>query len=371
MTRFLFLALATFLAGGAGVALTACGGNGSLKAPRSDQNFDDPCDPGGGGGGGSTPPADGGAVAVPLPGGAPGIAFDDLRFSGDISKVLVPGGRSGNLDMIDPSTGVLSMVGGFSSSTTFSGDLTQGPGSADEGNGFVYVVDRTSSKLAVVDPKALAIVQSIALAGPPDLVRYVSSTKEVWVTEPMKSQIEVFSVPTDPTKAPPMHAANIPVPGGPEGLAIDADGGHAFTSSTASTTFEIGITMRNIEAQWPNACGATRDVVSDASRAYVVLSCDEGKIAIMSTDSGTTLGSQTTPMGIDQVAYDARKGRVYAQSPADGTMTVVDVSSVGGTTLRGAIATVVGGRGAVSVGAGTVYVGDTAKGQLLMVRDPF
>ena len=42
--------------------------------------------------------------SLPLPGGESGIGFDDMGFAPSIHKVLVPAGRSGNLDLIDPDT---------------------------------------------------------------------------------------------------------------------------------------------------------------------------------------------------------------------------------------------------------------------------
>src|SRR4051812_16680957 len=51
-------------------------------------------------------PATGPARVAPiaLPGGPPGIGFDDLRFSAALGGVLVPAGRSGNVDLIDPAS---------------------------------------------------------------------------------------------------------------------------------------------------------------------------------------------------------------------------------------------------------------------------
>jgi hypothetical protein len=41
---------------------------------------------------------------LPIPGGESGIGFDDMGFAPSIHKVLVPAGRSGNVDLIDPDT---------------------------------------------------------------------------------------------------------------------------------------------------------------------------------------------------------------------------------------------------------------------------
>src|SRR5262245_36748624 len=39
-----------------------------------------------------------------LPGGDKGIGFDDLRYSPALHRVLVPAGRTGTLDLVDPDT---------------------------------------------------------------------------------------------------------------------------------------------------------------------------------------------------------------------------------------------------------------------------
>src|ERR1041385_478524 len=91
-------------------------------------------------------------TAIVLPGGPPGIGFDDLRYSASLHRVLAPGGRSGNLALIDPDSLAVSVVGGFSESKHYSGGHDQGVTSVDEGRGLLFVTDRTARKLFVVDP---------------------------------------------------------------------------------------------------------------------------------------------------------------------------------------------------------------------------
>src|SRR5260221_14779685 len=55
------------------------------------------------------------ATPLALPGGEGGIGFDDMRFAPALHKVLVPAGRSGNLDLINPDTKQVTAIGGFSS----------------------------------------------------------------------------------------------------------------------------------------------------------------------------------------------------------------------------------------------------------------
>jgi hypothetical protein len=367
--RFLLVATLALLPA---VELTSlgCGGSGSLSPPKSDNQSDDPCDPGGGGSTvGPAPAVDAGAAPVVLPDGSPGIGFDELRFSGTLSMLLVPAGRTGDLDLIDPSSEAISPVGGFSTSAAYSGDDTFGVTSADEGNAYVYAVDRTSSTLAVIDPKARAIVAKSTLAAVPGYVRYVAATKEVWVTEPSQHQIEVLSAPANATTAP-THSMVISIPaGGPESLEIDAAGGRAYTNGTTST-IALDVTTHAVAGQWPNGCTTSRGIALDTANQWIVPVCEEGLVVVLSTQ-GATIGTAHTGGGVDQVSYDASRQRLYVPGAAASSMSVVSLSSMGVPTVLGSIQTTNDAHCAVSAGQGSVYVCAPSLGELLFVTDPF
>src|SRR5262249_3074067 len=50
----------------------------------------------------ATPPD--GVPTIEMPDNDPGIGFDDMRYSRARGVILVPGGRSGYLDLVDPVT---------------------------------------------------------------------------------------------------------------------------------------------------------------------------------------------------------------------------------------------------------------------------
>jgi len=371
-----FLPLAASLAGSAtAVAVLACGGSGALNPPVSDSQYDDPDDPGNGStAAGSAPPVDAGAAPVALPGGSAGIGFDDMRISGDLSVLLVPGGRSGNLDIVDPSTEHVTSVGGFSTSASYSGDTSFGVTSADEGNSIIYATDRTSKTLSVVDPRQNAIVASVALASTPGYVRYVSPTNEVWVTEPDQAQIEIFTLPSSENTAP-SHAAFIAVPGGPQSLEIDASsadggGGVAYTQ-TATNTVAIDVSTRSVTGSWTNGCMNSEGLAVDGTNGWVISACAEGKVSVLNRQ-GTTLGSATFSIsGFGQVAYDAQRTRLYLPSATAGAMGVVTLGLNGVPSIMGSLTTPGSGACAVTGGGGSVYVCAPAQGDLLFVHDPF
>lgn len=355
-------------------ALVACAGGGALKEPKSDSQFDDPDDPGAGGdNGGAVAPADAGAQVVALPDGAPGIGFDDLRFSAALGRILVPAGRAGDVDLVDPSSLVVSAIGGFATAAQYTGGHSDGATSADEGGGIVYAIDRTAMRLDVVDPKARAIVSYAPLAAAPDYVRYVAATREIWVTEPGKQQIEIFSIGAAPT-TPPAHAATIAVGGGPESLEIDVVGKQqrAYTHSLASVTYQIDVAARAVTATWPNGCTGSRGIAVDGAHGWVVAACAEGRVVVLdANNAGATLGTADVGAGVDQIAYDAQRARLYVPGSIAATVSVVDLGAGGKPVKRGQLAATSGTHCVATSGGGAVFVCDPARGGLLALRDVY
>jgi DNA-binding beta-propeller fold protein YncE len=370
MARSSLLALSILAAAAACAAPVGCGGSGALGPPQSDKQQDDPCDPGTGGSTtGPAPAVDAGAAPVPLPGGTGGIGFDDLRFSPTLSMLLVPAGRTGNVDLVDPSSEAISPVGGFSTEGTYSGDDSFGVTSADEGNAIVYAVDRTSKTLAVIDPKKKAIVAQATLAATPGYVRYVAPTNEVWVTEPGQQQIEIFALGTNPSAAP-THATTIGVSRGPESLEIDVAGKRAYTHSTGATV-AIDVAGRSVVASWPNGCATSRGIAVDSGNHWVMSACEEGMVVVLSMQ-GATIGTVPVGAGVDQIAYDAARTRLYVPGPAAGAMTVVGLAAAtGAPSVLGSVQTPNDTHCAVTNGGGSVFVCAPSLGALLFINDPF
>src|SRR6202022_210097 len=84
---------------------------------------------------------------VPVPGGEGGIGFDDLVFSPRLHRLIVPGGRTGNLDLLDPATREFTAISGFSKESKFGGGHGEGTTSADEGRGLLFASDRSKRLL--------------------------------------------------------------------------------------------------------------------------------------------------------------------------------------------------------------------------------
>jgi hypothetical protein len=105
--------------------------------------------------------------AVEFPDGSPAIGFDDLRYSVALHRVLVPAGRSGRLNLVDPDTLAVTSIAGFSTKAEYSGDHDDGPTSVEEALGRLYVTDRTSRSWSPsILPAARCWARSGCLQGP-------------------------------------------------------------------------------------------------------------------------------------------------------------------------------------------------------------
>src|SRR6266545_1071498 len=284
------------------------------------------------------------AEPVALPGGEGGVGLDDLTFAPGLRRVLVPAGRTGRLDLIDPASRQLREIAGFQASAAGAGGHGAGTTSVDEGGPYLYAIDRTALRLSVVDPRKGKIVAGAPLAGSPDYVRFIAATHEVWVTEPDKEGIEIFSLSAaDPPV--PAHKDFLNVPGGLESLVIDAGRKRAYSNLWKSSTVAIDLATHKVVATWPNGCEGSRGLALDAGRSLL-------------------FGG-----GVDIVAWNPALRHLYVPAAKTGQMAIAGVSAEGKLTLLGTVATAQGAHCAVADDHRQVWICDPKAGRLLVARD--
>jgi hypothetical protein len=310
-------------------------------------------------------------TAVPIPGGSAGIGFDDLRYSPSLGAVLAPAGRTGVLALVTPDSLRVETIGGFSVSGSYDGSHDFGATSVDEGRGLLFVTDRTSQRLHVVDPAARAIVASAGLAASPDYVRYVSATDEVWVTEPSASQIQVFALAPD-AHAPPVASSTIAITNGPESLVIAQQAGRAYTHRWQLSTVVIDVQTHAPVGEWPNGCAASRGLAVDESRGFFFASCDEGTTSVLdASHGGRVLASMARGAGYDVIGYSPSLGHLYLAGTACRCLLVEGVSAAGQLSFLGRFNAASGAHCAVADDRGNAWVCDPGGGQLWRVHDSY
>jgi hypothetical protein len=311
---------------------------------------------------------------VELPGGADGIGFDDLQYTASLRRVLVPGGRSGRLYVVDPRTRAVSWIEGFSSSAEFRGGHDEGVTSVAEGAGRLFATDRTALSLAVVDPTTGRIVARAGLSASPDYVRYVPPTHEIWVTEPGAERIEVFRLAAGAgPDAAPAASGTIAVPGGPESLVVDGTHGRAYTHLWKGTTIAIDLEKRSIIGRWKNLCEGSRGIALDEGKGFLFVGCSEGRAVVLdAAHDGRVLGDlQTEARGVDIVDYDRALHHLYLPGGKNGRLAILGVDSGGGLTSLGGSPSPAGGHCVVSDQSGHAFVCDPKGGRVVVFGDGF
>jgi hypothetical protein len=269
------------------------------------------------------------ATPVEVPGGAGGIGFDDLGFAPALEAVLVPAGRTGDLDLFSPATRRSTAVSGFATAPAGAGRHGAGTTSADFGRGLLFAIDRTDLRLAVVDPAARKIVATAPLAASPDYVRWVEPTGEVWVTEPDAEQIEVFTLPAGDAPTP-VHSTAIAVPGGPEALLIDGRRGRAYTNLWKGKSVAIDLAGHTAGTPFANGCTGSRGLALDAERGFLFVGCAEGAATVLDVDHGFALLDHLAHgAGVDIIAYDPAHHHLFLPGGRDASLAILGVSAAG------------------------------------------
>jgi hypothetical protein len=308
---------------------------------------------------------------ISLPDGERGIGFDDLRFSASLGKVLAPAGRAGDLDLVDPGTGDVTRIAGFSRQADYGGGHDEGPTSVDEGGGFVFVTDRSAQELVTVDPRTSAIVGRTPLGASPDYVRYVAATSELWVTEPGASRIEIFAVSA---ASPPVITPGgaVSVANGPESLVIDGRRGRAYTHRWQAATVALDVKARAVVGDWPNGCAASRGIELDEEHGFVFAACSEGTVTVLdAAHEGRMLSTLARGAGFDVMGYSAKLGHLYLAGSACGCLVVLGVSTVGALSFLGRFDAPSSTHCAVADDRGQAWVCDPSAGRLWRVADPW
>ncbi len=309
------------------------------------------------------------AAAVALPGGPP-VGMDYLAYDAKTDRVWVPAGNTGNVDVVDAATGKVTTLRGFPTAPPRRPDRPRmGPSSAAVADGVVWIGDRADRRLSAYDARTLARKAAVQLPAMPDGLQFVRRTREVWVTTPGDHTLTIVGV----GEKKPRVVATMKVPGSPEGYAVDEARGIFYTNlEDADKTLAIDVATRKVTATWPATCGAEgpRGLAIDEAHRWLFVACTNGARVLDLAHDGKVIGRVDTGAGVDNLAYDAARRRLFVAAARAGDMVVADVADDGALTLRATVATAPGARNPIVDARGTAYVEDTAGGRLLVVPVP-
>jgi hypothetical protein len=306
-------------------------------------------------------------TAVALPGANGPASLDYIVYERATSRVWVPAGSTGSVDVFDVGSGRLTRIEGFKTAERERHGKKRivGPSAASVGDGFVYVGNRATSEVCPIDVKTLAPGRCTTLPSPTDGVAYVASKKEVWVTTPKDRSLTVLDASKGGTLA---QDVVIKVPGAPEGYAVDDARGVFFTNlEDVGRTLAIDVETRQIKATWNPSCGpdGPRGLALDSARRFLVVACTDHVQVLDVAHDGAPLGKLDTGAGVDNIDYV--DGRLYVAAGKAARLTVARLDDEGQLSVVSTATTSDGARNAVADASGNAYVTDSQGARLLIV----
>jgi hypothetical protein len=313
---------------------------------------------------GCAPPGSSGgptADAAAVLGGGASIGFDDLTWSARLDRVIAAGPDTGAVYVVNPATMEVQ---------TLSSLLLKRPASADEGQGLVFVADRSSDQIFVFDPSDGRVVSMVSAGGGLDYVRYVEGRGELWATEPVRGGIEVFSVAADGT----LGAGSFFATGGwPEGLTMDVQNGIALVHEGADrlAAIELGT---HAETTVATGCSGMHGLPArDSERRLFFAGCgDSAEVVAVKRDGALSVASRHRAEGRTTVlGYSEGLHHFYLRADPGVPITVLGVSATGALETLGTFDASARGHALIADGAGRLFATDTQGGELLRFTDPY
>jgi DNA-binding beta-propeller fold protein YncE len=320
---------------------------------------------------GVAPPASPSSQSFPFPNATAPASFDYLAIDRATSRVFVPITNAGSVYAFDIAAHTFAAAAGFETAARESHGKTRiaGPSAVAVGDGVLYVGDRATNAVCLVNAKSLARGACLTLPSPTDGVAYVASAKEVWVTTPRDHSLTVL----DASREGALTAkTTITTPGDPEGYAVDEPRGLFFTNlEDKGGTLVIDVKTHAVRATWNAGCGedGPRGIAVDSARSLVFVACTDHVQVLDAARDGAKLGRIETGAGVDNLDYVASKSLLVAAAGKAAQITIARIGDHGTVDHVTTIPTAPGARNAVADASGRAYVVDPANARLLVVGE--
>lgn len=290
-------------------------------------------------------------TVMPVALGRPG-AYDDLRYSPELKKVVAAPGGTGQVFLIDPDSMAVQMV-----------PAPGGVYSADASTSTVYAADRGGNAIHAIDIASATTVAVQPMPGSPDYVRFSPTTKEVWVSLPGTNRLEIL----DAASLAPIGSMTLPGP--PEGLTFDGD--RAYTHASGRV-LAIDVARRLITGEWDTGCGFSHGFPQvDNQYSLAFGGCfSNGGVGVVSMQGKLRAGFEAGG-GEAILAYDPVRHHLYLRGDPGETLDILATCRTGELGVLAKVTIPKYGHGASADDRGHVWVADAATGGVVRITDPF
>jgi len=293
-----------------------------------------------------------------------------LGYAPSLDRVIVPGGVSGALFLIDPQTNAVTKAAQVTPPRKPSRHHDEGTSSAAYAHGYFFASNHNDHSLAIVAAKSGKVVRTAKLLSDSDYVRYFSSLGEVWATEPDAHQIQVFRANFSAGIPQLTSLGTISIPGGPESLEFDPRTGRAYTNLWTNETLAIDVHTRKVVARWHNTCHHSSGLALAPKKQLLFAACRQGKIVALNlAKPGTIAASAKTGSGVDIIAWNPSLDHLYVPGARSATLTILQLTPAGRLEKVATVKTARGAHCVATDGKNKAYVCDPMHGRILAVKD--
>lgn len=217
-----------------------------------------------------------------------------------------------------------------------------------------YISDGGADQVVVFNRKTRAILARVPAGKNPDGLTYDPSTNTAWAFNGRSNDATVVSDTTHKV------IATVPLPGKPEFPVADGRGFVYDNIESLSKIVKIDAAKHTVVAAWPVApCQSPSGLAIDVEHHRLFSVCDNGKMAVVDTDTGKVVAIVPIGDGPDAARFDSKHQLAFS-SNGQGTLTVVHEDSPDKYTVAQTLTTKHGARTmALNEATGTIYV-DTA-----------
>lgn len=245
--------------------------------------------------------------------------FDYLQVDDSQRRLLCNHTGNGSLDVFNADSGALIkhiMVG-----------AAQGV-AIDEKDGKYIVSLSREKKAVIIDSKSLEKTGETKLGGPADAIWFDPKNDCVYIGHDDATDIFVVSVKTSKL------VATITIPEGPEYILYDAGADRIYVNIKSSDELLVIDPVTNtVKEHWPTAPARRPHGLAFNPKTQRLFSAGaNGKLVVMDAKTGKVITSVDIATGVDQIAFDAGKKRVYCAS-GTGVISVVEETPDGAVLL--------------------------------------
>lgn len=188
------------------------------------------------------------------------------------------------------------------------------------------------------DLKTLAIEKRIPAAIDADAIAQDPVSGHVFITEGDPATVTVVDPKTDRVVA----TINV---GEKMEYAVGADDAVFMAGVDKRDLLKVDARTNAVVARWPTPdCEAPHGLAMDARTHRAFMGCKNSKMMVVDTQTGKVVSELAIGRGNDAVAFDPKRGRVFAANGRDGTVSVYQEVTPDNYRVLGEIKTVASGR---------------------------